>query len=333
MITDARVFQTEFVPSDVVHRDAEINHLSSVLRPITNDEPVEPAFLYGPSGTGKTCIAQYTVEKLREEVISVNYQYVNCWEDHSRYKALYRILEGVDATLDIHRQSTPTDVLMDRILNYEGPRYIVILDEVDQLENKDVLYELVRAPLELVMISNEERELFAELGERLTSRLRTCVSISFDNYSDTQLVSILEDRVRWGLQPDMIDDEQLWRIADAAAGDARIAIGVLRVAARAASRRGADRIDDDVITEAVSEAKSEVQQKNIEKLTEDQRLLYEIITEHGDIAPGNLYEAYQSRADNPKTKRMVRNYLQKMEHYNLVKAIGQNRGRQYHVVT
>jgi len=69
MITDARVFQDEFVPSDVVPRDGEINYLSSTLRPITDGGPIEPVRMFGPSGTGKTCLAQSTVKQLREEVI------------------------------------------------------------------------------------------------------------------------------------------------------------------------------------------------------------------------------------------------------------------------
>ena len=103
MISNARVLDSEFVPNDVVQRDAEINLLSSALRPVTDGDPAAPAFLHGPSGTGKTCIAQYTLDKLHESVINLNTQYVNCWEDHSHFDTLYRVLEGVGQTLDIHR--------------------------------------------------------------------------------------------------------------------------------------------------------------------------------------------------------------------------------------
>jgi Cdc6-like AAA superfamily ATPase len=75
MITDARLLQPEFIPTEVKHRDAEVNTLSSVLRPLTNGGRADPAFLYGPSGTGKTCIAQFTVERLSQEVVDANYQY------------------------------------------------------------------------------------------------------------------------------------------------------------------------------------------------------------------------------------------------------------------
>jgi len=78
MITDARVLQSNFVPHDVKHRPAEISHLTDTLNPIVTGEGYpEASFLYGPSGAGKTCIARYTTEQLREEVVDISTQYVN----------------------------------------------------------------------------------------------------------------------------------------------------------------------------------------------------------------------------------------------------------------
>ncbi|OIB57307.1 hypothetical protein BBD46_02115 [Natrialba sp. SSL1] len=68
MITDARVLQPEFIPREVQHRDAEVNYLSNVLNPITNGGRADPALLHGPSGVGKTCIAQIRA--------------LHCWEAH-----------------------------------------------------------------------------------------------------------------------------------------------------------------------------------------------------------------------------------------------------------
>jgi len=55
-------------------------------------------------------------------------------------------------------------------------------------------------------------------------------------------------------------------MADAAAGDARIAIGILRTAARYADRDAEGKITREVITEAIPEAKSEIHQKSLDKL-------------------------------------------------------------------
>ena len=106
MITDARVLQPEFIPQEVQHRDAEVNYLSSVLDPITKGHRADPALLHGASGAGKTCIAKFLIEQLREAVVDLNHQYVNCWEDHSRFKALYRLLDGISQTVDIYRTTT-----------------------------------------------------------------------------------------------------------------------------------------------------------------------------------------------------------------------------------
>lgn len=330
MIQDARVLQPDFVPQEVEHRDPEVNQLSNALNPITRGEPAETTLLFGPSGTGKTCIAQFTIERLRETVLDINHQYVNCWEDYSQFKTLYRILDGIGRTLDIHRQSTPTDELLERLREYDGPPYVIILDEVDQLEERGVLYDLYRVPgLSMILIANREADLFARLDERLVSRLHSATRISFDKYSVDELVAIMKARVEWGLRTDVIDRRQLEYIADAAGGDARIAIQILRSAARTADREDHERITTDLIEEAIPEARQRVRQKDIEKIQAHQRALYDIIAEHGEIGAGELHDVYEERVDEPRSRRMRRNYLDKMEHYNLIVSEGDNRWRSY----
>ncbi len=333
MITDARVLQPEFIPREVVHRDAEVNHLTGAFDPVTRGEPAETAMLFGPSGVGKTCIAKFTIDRLRETVLDVNHQYVNCWQNYTRFRVLYRVLEGVGQTVDVHRQSTPKDELLERIHQYDGPPYVVVLDEVDQLQDKRLLYDLYRTRnVSLVLVANREEELFSELDDRLASRLHSSTRIRFDKYGLDELVSILSDRVRWGLSEDVVDTDQLARIADAAAGDARVAIGILRSAARRAEREGADRITPATVRAAIPEARAKLRQKDVEKLTPDQQAVYEIVVETGEIAPGDLYQRYERRVDDPKTRRTVRNYLSKLAQYNLVRAEGERRGRTYRSV-
>ena len=84
MIRDARVLRAGFVPREIEHRDAEVNHLSSVLEPITNDNPADAAVVTGPSGAAKTCIANVGSERRREEARLVESIYVTCWRDYSR---------------------------------------------------------------------------------------------------------------------------------------------------------------------------------------------------------------------------------------------------------
>jgi orc1/cdc6 family replication initiation protein len=332
MIADARVLQPEFIPREVEHRNQEVNHLSNALRPIMGGEAAQTTLLTGPSGAGKTCIAQFTVEKLRENVLDINSQYINCWQDYTRFRVLYRVLEGIGKTVDIHRRSTPKDELLERLQQYDGPQYVVVLDEVDQLEDKSVLYDLYRARnISMVMMANREKDLFSQLDGRLTSRLQSCTRIHFEKYHFDELISILEARVRWGLSEDVIGKQQLALIADGAAGDARVAIGILRNAARRADQEGADTITNDILHDAIPGGKQEVRQKAVSQLTPHQHALYEILQDKGELSPGDLYEYYTERVDEPKTKRTVRNYLSKMDQYRLVVSEGKNRARTYRV--
>ena len=330
MIRDARVLQPSFVPREVEHRNAEVNVLSDALRPIMDGRPGEPTLLLGPSGAGKTCVAKYTVERLRENVLDIEFQYVNCWQDYTRFRVLYRVLEGIGRTVDVHRQSTPKDELLERVREYDGPQYVVILDEVDQLEDTSVLYDLYRARrVSLILIANREEELFGQFDDRLTSRFHSSVRVQFDKYRLDELVSILDARARRALSEGAIGKQELALVADAAAGDARIAIGILRNAARLAEQGNRDAVSTDVVREAIPEGRREVRQKAVEQLHPHQRALYEILDEEGELDPGELYDAYASAVDDPKTKRTVRNYLSKMNHYGLVAAEGEKRARTY----
>lgn len=330
MIRDARVLQEDFVPTEIQHRHSEMNQLSGALEPLLYDERPENAFLFGPTGAGKTCIARYSLEKLREQVLDVTVVYVNCWQDYSRFRVLHRVLDAVGTTLDIHRQSTPKDELVERLRDHDAAPVVVILDEVDQLADKGVLYDLYTLPnFSMVMIANREVDLFAEMGDRINSRLRSSQRIQFGKYSQSELVSIVEGRVRQGLDPNAIADEQIEQIAATAEGDARVAIGILRAAARRVERDGLEAISESTVREVVPETRDELKRSNIEKLNDDQTILYEIIEEAGEIDPGELYARYMGETSNPKTRRTVRNYLTKMRHYDLVMAEGEKRARTY----
>ena len=126
----------------------------------------------GPSGAGKTCVSKFVTERLREEALDVEATYVNCWRNHTRFRTLYQILDDIGKTIDIHRQSTPHDELIDRLQQYNDSRTVVILDEADQLEDPSVIYDLHSLPqFAVICIANKEEELFSQVDDRLVSRL------------------------------------------------------------------------------------------------------------------------------------------------------------------
>jgi cell division control protein 6 len=333
MITNARVLQEDFVPADVEHRHEEIDRLSTALEPLLAGEPPETPLLLGPTGVGKTCVARYTLERLREQLLDVRTTYVNCWQHHTRFRVLRELLDELGDTYDVHRQSTPLDALLDRIETHDERPFVVVLDEVDQLDDSDLLYELLEIPhLHPVLVSNREADLFTSLDDRVGSRLRGGPRIRFARYGVDELTAILTSRVDEGFEAGSVARAELERIADAAAGDARVAITILRSAARLAESRGETAIDDDLVTEAIPAGKLAVKQRAVETLTPHQRTLYEIIEDAGEVSPGDLYEQYTARMEEPKSKRTVRKYLVKLDQYNLVQSVGEKRGRTYRPV-
>ncbi|WP_049928800.1 Cdc6/Cdc18 family protein [Halopiger goleimassiliensis] len=332
MIVDDRVLREDFVPSEVVHRHDEVNLLSETLEPLLYGERPEPAFCFGPTGVGKTCIARYTLEQLRAQDPEVRVAYVNCWQEYTRFRVLYAVLEAIDRTMDVHR-STPKDELFGRLEAADDRPIVVVLDEVDQLEETAALYDLYRlGHVSLVLIANREDELFAGLDDRVRSRLRAGTRVRFERYGTDELAAILETRASNALEPDVVTDAQLRRIADAASGDARVGIGILRSAARRAQREGLGTITDSVLEAAIPDAQTAIRRKTLEGLIEHQRVLYDVIAEAGEIEPGDLYAAYERRVEEPKTRRTLRNYLTKMVHYDLIEAVGKRRGRSYRIV-
>jgi orc1/cdc6 family replication initiation protein len=332
MITDPRVLRDEWVPAEVRHRNAECNQLSTALAPVADDDRPGNVFLHGPPGTGKTCCAQYIVSQFCREVRDVPHEYVNCWTDSTRFAVLERLLANVGQGVDAHRQATAADVLVSRLREHDEP-YVVILDEVDVLRDTDVLYDLYQLPhVALVLVANREESFLADLDPRLQSRLRTCASIRMAPYTTDQLVAILTDRVRMGFEPGTVGDEQLERIADAAAGDARLAINVLRMAARRAQEAGAERVAPAHVTAAVPEAEHDVRRKTLSKLSKHQRVLYEIVHELDGPSGAEIRERYEERVAEPKVARTRRRYLTKLCDYDLLAKEGEGRGRTYRVV-
>lgn len=69
--------------------------------------------------------------------------------------------------------------------------------------------------------------------------------------------------------------------------------------------------------------------KSLESVTPHQRVVYDIVREHGPVGPSEIHERYSEAVDNPRTKRTVRAYLSKMAQYNLREADGSSRDREY----
>jgi cell division control protein 6 len=329
VITDARALQPDFVPQELHHREGEIDALTTTLRPIADGFAGDDVFIFGPSGTGKTTIARYVVNLLQQETLDTTAGYVNAMSNSTRADALYALARDAGVAYDLRKEGTHASKFLNRLGDVDD-HVIAIVDEVHVLEDYGTLQSLWEQPnLTLLMVCLDEEELFAEFGQQLQSRFSSARKVHLDRYSMTEMTAILRGRVKAGLRPGVLREDILEYIADLAAGDARAGIALLRSAVERAMENEADAITKHIVDLAESEARAEMQAHRIRELDTDKRLLYEIITDGGEIKAGTLHARYEAQAQDPVSRASRRKYLSRLDEYELIEMTGSGRGKRY----
>ena len=330
MITDARALRPEFVPQDLQHRDAKIDHLSSVLAPSTLSR-AENVCIFGPTGVGKTTIAKYTLGQLKRERLDIRWAYVNCLSETAA-GVLHTAARNADLGADLRREGTPRSEPLRRLREYDG-QIIVVLDEVSVLDEEPLL-ALVEVPnVAVVCITTDDDHWFSALSGAATSRMRSAATVRLDKYSHCELVDILDSRVVHGLDGARIDDDVVPYIADLAAGDARSGIALLRRGVRYVQENDAERLTTTIINKSTDGAEKDMRERRVRSLGTHHRLLLRIIEEAGEIDSETLRKRYERQADRPKSDSSRKRYLKLLREYELVERVGSGRGSQYRALT
>lgn len=320
------VFDEGFVPGDVVHRNTEIASIESALSGLIDGLPTTDVIAIGPTGVGKTVSTRYALHQLTQE-IDVNWTLIDCWEHSSRVDFFNELYEGVGLppAIDPHQS---TDYLLRQFRSRVTEQVILVLDEADRLNQPDILHGLNKAAnVTLILIMNSEEELFARMTE--SSDVKSGLHVAYDAYSTTELVDILQERVTHGLEDLHVSQDVLEKIADRAAGDARVAIQTLYWSAKAAENAGESEIPGKVVPRAKATAEERIRQKTREHLDEHDELLLDIIEDYEEITGQDLHAEYERRASDPVGRRRRRTLLSKLEEYNMIRASGPTSNRVY----
>ena len=329
MIRDARALRDEFVPQELEHRNSEINHISSCLRPVEGDIKGEHILITGPSGAGKTTLAKYVCQQLERQTLGVRTGYVNCLSANTATGVIHILLRDSRIGRDFSRESTARSQYFERIRSTDG-QLVFIADEVDVLDDYEALLSLFdQQNVTLVMICIDEDAFLSDVDMRIHSRVRAATSVHLEKYRDQEIVDILRGRADAGLAPGVIDIGTFERIADVAAGDARLAIALLRQAAERAQDEGFDALSPGLIEAVSDSATTAIHERNVELLSTHQRLLYEIILEADQIDGSELHSRYEDRTSAAKSRSTRRRYLDSLERYGLITRDGATRDTTY----
>ncbi len=332
MIRDGTVFDDDHLPNEIVGRNSHMNQVTTALVPIERGSQAENCFLFGPSGAGKTTVARAAVRELRREVLDIPYAYVNCWQNYTKNAVLECLAQDlVDAAVSRNASNRELTRTVQRQLDGPG---VVILDEVDQLQETAVLYDLHQmSGVSWIAVANREIDLFSGLEERVRSRMSVGFRVTFNAYDDETITDILDRRAREGLGSGVVSRDVLTRIARLSDGDARTAITALRVAARKSTDEGLSMIPERIVGKSILAAGEEVRRKTISKLNQHQRVIYNVLKNDGPLIQKDLYKQYSESHEDPLTLRYLRQkHLPKLEHYGLVETDRSAKGKLYQLV-
>ncbi len=328
LIRDEQPLLEYFIPENIMHREGQKQELAECLRPVTVGRKPRNAFLYGPCGTGKTLLVQWMLRELEGHTSRARTAYVNCWKRNTTHATLTEILSQLDIYVNYRQAATDLLKLVEK--ESEKKQLVVCLDEVDSLEGQEVLYDLARSGVGLVMVSNDAYALM-EMDQRVKSSVNA-EYIEFPAYKEGEIFEIIRERAKYGLVPGAIRQSELKMVARLADGDARIAIETLRRAAMAAEDKGEERITATHIRKAFGTTHLLRKTEALKKLNSHEKALYLLMEKHKKLNTKELWEKYIKADKKPASQRSYRNYMGHLAKLGLVKARGELTGREYELM-
>jgi len=342
---DREVLRPDYIPNHLPHRDQEIIHLGKILAPSLDGVRCSNILIYGKTGTGKTAVAKYTLERLtkkgKEIGASIQSSYVNCRMAGTPYRILANLCHSLN--LEIPFTGLAIGEVFDRLKNTINSKHLLlicVLDEIDALVKEcgdSLLYELTRineglghGKLTIVGISNDLK--FKDL---LDPRVLSSLSeeeVVFKPYTALELRDILEERAKIAFVKDRLSSGALnlcSALAAAEHGDARRALDLLRVAGEIAEREGSLEVSE----EHVRWAQQKIERDRVVEVLTTLPLHSKIVmfgillfrkSKHESFITGDLFEVYKEICSklgiDHLTQRRVSGLINELDVVGLINA-------------
>ena len=323
IITDQTALGEAFVPNRLPVRDAQSKEIALCLSPLLQRRQPVHLWLHGKPGAGKTASVVNAMNALRDKG-DVQGVLVDCWQKAT----FFEVIDDIVTQLCILRaEEHRTTVKLDKLRRHlKGRPFLIVLDDIDHVapaERAATICNLQSiANVGLVCISGSEQA-FLELDSRVKSRLNPYI-VGFPSYTQDELVEILRHRAGAALAYGCYSDDVLTRIACMAAGDARIAVGTLRMSAELSEASGKSDLFVDDIERQRQALHDAVSARLLQGLTEDHGMLYRIVKERGEILSGDLWREYLRRCAEagrkPLAARTFSNYANRLVQAGLMAA-------------
>jgi cell division control protein 6 len=349
LFVNRNALRNEFIPNQIHFRDSQIKGVAQVLSPALTGHKPSNLLIYGKTGTGKTVVTKYVLNRLKEKSRTtdskVRTTYINTRIASTEYRILSELATSIEITLPFTGLSLSE--AFNRIttkIREDSLKTLFILDEVDFMvksSGDNLLYEFTRANesltdnafITLVGISNDLK--FKEsLDPRVLSSLNE-EEIVFSPYSVDELRAILHERIEMAFVKERVSEAAVNLCAGMAAGehgDARRAVDLLRVAGELAEREGADFVLDSHVREASKSIERDRVLEAIQSLPIHGKLTLFAVSYFKEAEnTGHVYAKYIELAKQlglePLTQRRVSGLLSELDLLGLVSAPVVSKGR------
>jgi len=250
------VLSVNYIPERPLFREQELKEIYLEISPIFDGHKATNLFIYGVTGTGKTMVIRYFLEKVVPKLNKdLMYSYVNCREVGTEYRVLVKILRDLD--IDFPKLGMSTGDAYRKLWESIDKPILVVLDEVDALVRRSgdgLLYNFSRSDyVSIIGISNDTT--FTNMLDARTLSSLMKKDILFKPYNALQLQEILKQRAELAFHEGVLDEDVIPLCAALAAqehGDARKAIELLYLSGKIAVSEGLDRITSEHVKKAVS---------------------------------------------------------------------------------
>ena len=349
---DREVLRHDYIPQHLPHREKQIRRLGEIVAPVLRGSRCSNVFIYGKTGTGKTAVTRYVMQKLVEKAEELGSPVKGCYVNCRLTGTEYRVFAALCSSLSVSVPFTGLSIgeIFDRFrttLDSSPVILVIVLDEIDALvktRGDSLLYELTRvnetlhhSKVSLIGISNDLN--FKEfLDPRVVSSLSE-EEIVFNPYDAAELRNILLDRAKLAFFDGVLTESALNLCAALAAaehGDARRALDLLRVAGEVAERVGADKITDEHIREAEERIEHNRVVEALKNLTPHSKVVlisvYQLNKANISRAiTGDIYEVYRELCGEigltPLTQRRVSSLISELDAIGLLNARVESMGR------
>lgn len=316
---DESKLDINYVPQYLIHRKLQLNLLNQFFR-FAVESPgrmTQRALIMGNIGTGKTVLAQHfglnITKEAKERNINLHYVHINCRECKG---SLFMILQRIITKFypNFPRRGYSAEELLQALMQMldEKDAYLILtLDELESLISNggsDAIYNLSRiqedrinAPkrLSLICILRQPEHL-ETLDPSTRSTLQRNI-IRLENYSESQLEDILDDRVNLAFRDGTVPAQTMGLIAElgnSEGGNARYSIELLWRAGKYADASEIREVSPECVRNAVVSVYPVVRRDMIPEFSLHEKLFLLGVarhfkqTESAYVSMGEAEEAY-----------------------------------------